>query len=165
MIYLWPKRRTHKPPINIKLAKTSKTTFRIEMPPVPSLCVPFVQSVDKNIAFHSPTPIVSIAVGKKILTSWPKRPEKITVGEMRSAGVHGLLIYCSDFHCSHWVAISGGLWPDDVRLSDLEPRFTCAIEIAAWRRGSLHLESTKLKRVSRSSGYGNSALPRLPVTE
>jgi hypothetical protein len=50
---------------------------------------------------------------------------KITLGEMRADGVRGLLIYCSDFRCSHWTAISGNRWPDDVRLSDLEPRFTC----------------------------------------
>jgi len=40
---------------------------------------------------------------------------------MRDMGVHGLLIYCSDYKCSHHVAISGDHWPDDVRLSDLEP--------------------------------------------
>jgi len=44
---------------------------------------------------------------------------------MRASGVRGLLIYCSDYRCSHWTAISGDRWPDDVRLSDLEPRFTC----------------------------------------
>jgi hypothetical protein len=49
------------------------------------------------------------------------RPQKITLAEMRSAGVRGLLIYCSDYHCSHWTAISGDEWPDDLRLSDLEP--------------------------------------------
>ena len=37
----------------------------------------------------------------------------------------GALIYCSDHHCSHWTAISGDRWPDGVRLSDIEPRFTC----------------------------------------
>jgi hypothetical protein len=26
--------------------------------------------------------------------------QKITLGEMRAAGVRGLLIYCSDYHCS-----------------------------------------------------------------
>jgi hypothetical protein len=51
--------------------------------------------------------------------------QKITLAEMRASGVRGLLIYCSDYHCSHWTAISGDRWPDDVRLSDLEPRFTC----------------------------------------
>jgi hypothetical protein len=52
-------------------------------------------------------------------------PQKITFAEMRAAGVRGLLIYCSDYHCSHSVEISGDRWADDVRLSDLEPRFVC----------------------------------------
>jgi hypothetical protein len=52
-------------------------------------------------------------------------PQKITFGEMRSTGVRGLLIYCSDYHCSHSIAIKGDRWPDGVRLSDLEPRFVC----------------------------------------
>jgi hypothetical protein len=46
--------------------------------------------------------------------------QKITFAEMRAAGVRGLLIYCSDYRCSHHTAISGDRW-----LSDLEPRFTC----------------------------------------
>ncbi len=53
------------------------------------------------------------------------RQQKITFAEMRAAGVRGLLIYCSDYKCSHWTAISGDRWTDDVRLSDLEPRFIC----------------------------------------
>jgi hypothetical protein len=53
------------------------------------------------------------------------RPQKITLGEMRSSGVRGLLIYCADYRCSHSIAISADRWPDDIRLSDLEPRFTC----------------------------------------
>jgi hypothetical protein len=61
------------------------------------------------------------------------RPQKITFAEMRSAGVNGLLIYCSDYRCSHHAAISGDRWPDDVRLSDLEPRF---IFLACGKRGA-----------------------------
>jgi len=61
------------------------------------------------------------------------RPQKITLTDMRAAGVRGLLIYCSDYHCSHWTAISADEWPDDVRLSDLEPRFTCQ---ACGRKGA-----------------------------
>jgi hypothetical protein len=53
------------------------------------------------------------------------RQQKITFREMRAAGVRGLLIYCSDCKCSHWTTLSGDTWPDDVHLSDLEPRFTC----------------------------------------
>jgi hypothetical protein len=40
-------------------------------------------------------------------------------------GVRGLLVYCSDYNCSHSVAISGDRWPDHLRLSDLEPLFGC----------------------------------------
>jgi hypothetical protein len=50
--------------------------------------------------------------------------QKITLAEMPASGVRGLLIYCSDYYCSHWTAISADRWPDDVRLSDLEPQFT-----------------------------------------
>jgi hypothetical protein len=53
------------------------------------------------------------------------RYAKITLAEMRAAGVRSLLIYCSDYHCSHWTAISGDRWPDDIRLADIERRFTC----------------------------------------
>src|ERR1035438_8776257 len=51
--------------------------------------------------------------------------QKITFAEMPAAGVRGLLIYCSDYKCSQWTKVSGDRWPDDVRLSDIEPRFTC----------------------------------------
>jgi hypothetical protein len=57
--------------------------------------------------------------------SAPTRPQKITVGEMSSTGVRGILIYCADYKCSHSIAISADPWPDHVRLSDLEPRFVC----------------------------------------
>ena len=53
------------------------------------------------------------------------RQQKITLGEMRSSGVRGLLIYCSDYKCSHWATISGDRWPDDVRLSNPVPLFVC----------------------------------------
>jgi hypothetical protein len=60
-------------------------------------------------------------------------PQKITFAEMRDMGVRGLLIYCADYHCSHSLAISGDPWPNDVRLSDLEPRFVCK---ACGKRGA-----------------------------
>jgi hypothetical protein len=61
------------------------------------------------------------------------RPQKITFAEMRSSGVRGLLIYCADYRCRHRVAINGDRWPDDVRLSDLEPTFICT---ACGKRGA-----------------------------
>ena len=53
------------------------------------------------------------------------RPQKITFGEMRSTCVRGVLIYCSDYKCSHSIAISADPWHDHVWLSDLEPHFIC----------------------------------------
>ena len=61
------------------------------------------------------------------------RPVKITFAELRASGVRGLLVYCSDYRCSHSIAISGDEWPDDVRLSDIEPFFVCT---ACGRRGA-----------------------------
>ncbi|QQO11663.1 hypothetical protein JJB99_19295 [Bradyrhizobium diazoefficiens] len=48
------------------------------------------------------------------------RPLKITFGEMRAMGVRGVLVYC---HCGHHIALSADRWPDEMRLSDIEPRF------------------------------------------
>jgi hypothetical protein len=53
------------------------------------------------------------------------RQQKITFGEMRESGVDRILIYCADYKCSHSKAINADRWPDDVRLSDIEPRFRC----------------------------------------
>jgi hypothetical protein len=55
------------------------------------------------------------------------RPQKITFAEMRASGVRSLLIYSSDYRCSHSTTINGDRWPDDVRLSDIEPLFTCQL--------------------------------------
>jgi hypothetical protein len=55
----------------------------------------------------------------------PDRPQKIAFAEVRDMGVHGLLVYCADYRCSHSIAISADQMPDDLRLSDIEPRFVC----------------------------------------
>jgi hypothetical protein len=56
-----------------------------------------------------------------------KRPVKMTIAEMRSSGLTGVLVYCADFKCSHVVAVNVADWPDDVRLSDRESRYTCSV--------------------------------------
>jgi hypothetical protein len=63
----------------------------------------------------------------------PSRQQKITFGEMRSSGVCGVLVYCSDYKCSHGTAMKPDRWPDDVRLSDIELHFTCK---ACGKRGA-----------------------------
>lgn len=50
------------------------------------------------------------------------RPIKIAFGEMREMGVRGVLVYC---HCGHHIELSADRCPDELRLSDLEPRFVC----------------------------------------
>jgi hypothetical protein len=50
-----------------------------------------------------------------------QKPTKITFAEMHDMGVRGVVVYCADYHCSHSTAISADRWPDDLRLSDIEP--------------------------------------------
>src|SRR5207248_1143591 len=52
-----------------------------------------------------------VEVFSDMLPSVPERETKITFAEMRAIGVRGLLIYCSDYRCSHSTAISGDRWP------------------------------------------------------
>jgi hypothetical protein len=62
----------------------------------------------------------------------PARPQKITFRRDARHG-RGVLIYCADYKCSHSVAISADQWADDLRLSDIEDRFTCC---ACGKRGA-----------------------------
>jgi hypothetical protein len=58
------------------------------------------------------------------------RAQKITFGEMRATGTGGRLVYCRDYKCSHMMKIppeEADKWPDDLRLSDIEPRFVCKV--------------------------------------
>jgi hypothetical protein len=58
------------------------------------------------------------------------REQKITLGEMRASGHRRLLVYCGDggdYRRAHSLVIDARRWSDDVRLSDLEPKFTCQI--------------------------------------
>jgi hypothetical protein len=55
----------------------------------------------------------------------PKPRQKITFAEMRAGGVREVLVYCSDFHYSHWVRLDADRWRDQVRLSDVDPGFVC----------------------------------------
>ena len=61
------------------------------------------------------------------------RPQKITFSELRKMGLDGVLVYCADYRCSHSVTLPTDRWPDDVRLSDIDPRFVCG---GCGRRGA-----------------------------
>jgi hypothetical protein len=62
-----------------------------------------------------------------------KRTQKITFGEMRASGVRCVIVYCSDYMCSHAIPMDAANWPDTVRLSDIEDHFVCK---ACGRRGA-----------------------------
>ena len=47
--------------------------------------------------------------------------------EMRESGVFGVVVFCSNYQCSHSVAPPADRWSDDVRLSDIEPQFVCKL--------------------------------------
>ena len=55
----------------------------------------------------------------------PPTPSRSPSREMRASGVRDVLIYCRDHRCSHQVETNADGWPDHVRLSDIEPNFTC----------------------------------------
>jgi hypothetical protein len=78
------------------------------------------------------------------------REQKITLGEMRSSGPTWLLVYCADYKCAHSVVIDADRWPDHVRLSDLEPKFTCR---ACGHRGADVRPLFAVDKPSPSSGY------------
>ena len=55
----------------------------------------------------------------------------------RESGTRGLLVFCQDYKCGHNIKIPPeevDKWPDDMRLSDLEPRFVCTV---CGQRGAL----------------------------
>jgi hypothetical protein len=57
---------------------------------------------------------------------------------MRESGLRRVLVYCADYRCSHSVVISADAWPDDVRLSDLEPLHQQGLR-PSWRRRQARL--------------------------
>lgn len=59
--------------------------------------------------------LLSFSCVQRSAQSWgmQERPQKITFAEMRSAGVHGVLIYCADYKCSHYTP----LWRSDGRVA------------------------------------------------
>jgi hypothetical protein len=52
-----------------------------------------------------------------------KRPQKITLGQMRVMGIGEVLICCADYKCSHSIEMSADQRPDHLRQSDIEQQF------------------------------------------
>jgi len=53
--------------------------------------------------------------------------------EMSDEQAGSLNKVCSDYRCSHSIAVSANQWPDDLHLSDIELRFLCE---ACGKRGA-----------------------------
>ena len=51
--------------------------------------------------------------------------QKVTFGEMRSSGVHGILVSCQNLRCSHLIEMDADCWPNSLRRSDIEDWFIC----------------------------------------
>ena len=47
--------------------------------------------------------------------------------KMRESVPTRLIVYCADYKYAHSVIIDASGWGNDVRLSDLEPKFTCQV--------------------------------------
>ena len=80
-----------------------------------------------------------------------ERLQKITFGDMRDSGVHGVVVYCADYQCSHSIAISGDNWLDDLRLSDIEHRFVC--EVRGKRGADVRPDFNSNKKPAAMMGY------------
>jgi hypothetical protein len=80
---------------------------------------------------------------------WP--PMKITLGEMRSSGVCGLLNYCADYCCSHSIAIRADRWSDHVRLSDLTAKPAAAAAPTSGHCSNRHAWERVDKKVRQGS--------------
>ena len=53
-------------------------------------------------------------------------PTRITFAQMRARGVRRVLVYCRDHKCSHRGVMNADRWPDELRLSDVEPKLICS---------------------------------------
>ena len=80
-----------------------------------------------------------------------QRNQKITFGEMRASGVRGVLIFCSDYRCSHSAKALTDGWADDLRLSDVEHRFVCK---RCGRRGADIRPDFNWSRAEPAGGMG-----------
>jgi len=56
---------------------------------------------------------------------------------MRASGVRSVIVSRADYRCSNSVVTSADGWPDDVRLSDIEPRLVCTVCGAAPKSGRI----------------------------
>jgi hypothetical protein len=95
--------------------------------------------------------LVAVLSDRRDHGRWPTARRKITFCRDARYGRARSVFYYADHRCSHFVAISADRWPDDRRLSDIEPRFICP---ACGKRGAdVQPDSNRKKMPVRMMGY------------
>jgi hypothetical protein len=77
---------------------------------------------------------------------------------MRASGVRRVIVFCSDYKCSHLIEMDAVQWPDDPRLSNIEARFVCE---ACSKRGADVRPRFPSARMSLIGGHRRQSLSRL----
>ena len=72
---------------------TATAIFFIVDPSAPNILRTALKRRSDTLATENPCE----TQGRQLVT----RQQKITLGEMRSSGVRGLLVYCADYKCAH----------------------------------------------------------------
>jgi hypothetical protein len=62
----------------------------------------------------------------------------------------GVVVFSGDYRCSHSTALPADCWPDQVRLSDIEPQFVCK---ACGKRGGDVRPDFNCNRQAVRNGY------------
>jgi hypothetical protein len=55
------------------------------------------------------------------------RDKPVTLGNLREHRIRRLLVFCGNPKCKHQATIEHFPWPDDVTLSDFQPRMLCKV--------------------------------------
>jgi hypothetical protein len=98
-------------------------------------------AVGRDKQTDGPVPVAGSSMGLSLVgcdfdvgcTRDHGKPEQIPSVKRVERRPTRLLVYYSDFNCSHSVVVNAKPSGDHVRLSDLEPKFTCK---ACGRRGA-----------------------------
>jgi hypothetical protein len=103
----------------------------------------------ENLVFHCPSPRTSTRQCRSSTSAGRAAYARCAAGravtggaalpDARRSGVRGLLIYCADYKCSHWIRISADQWPDDVA--------------SVRSRRQVHLDCLRQARCRRQAGF------------
>jgi hypothetical protein len=88
------------------------------------------------------------------------RQQKITLGECGpTAAPYPAAIYCGDYKCAHLIEIDSFHWPDEVRLSDLEPKLPVGFAAIAALMSGRCLRNIVIRNIQRRRGQAEVSSP------